>query len=136
MSNRGNTGNSIRDIFLSSNKGGSFPSPNNPPDPYTVAIIASNCNNNQENTSILTDMGNNPNNTPVETPQGLSGRLLYVSKHGNHYIAFVNDPDGALIDPFQKNNLDTCRIETTGRGTLGPCRVLNLEGCDDVVARV
>lgn len=53
-------------------------------------------------------MGNNPNNTSVERPQGISGKLLYVPQNGNQYLAFVEDSDGALITQFQRDNLDTC----------------------------
>jgi hypothetical protein len=136
MSNKGNTGNSFLDNILNSNRGGSFPPPNNPPDHSTMGIIVSNRNNNQENTSILTNIGNNPNNTSVETPQGLIGRLLYVSTYGKHYLAFVNDRDGELLTQFQRNNLDTCSIEEIPRGSLGTAPALNLEGCSDVVPHI
>lgn len=127
-------GYSIADILNPSSPGGSSgPSPgppNNQPDHSTMGIIASNSNNNQENTPILTDTGNNPNNTSVETAPGLRGELIYTRRDGNDYIRIRGDVNGDQIAVLQREALASCELETIRMpGVTGPIHVLNLSEC-------
>lgn len=125
-------GYSLADILNPSSPGGSPQPPNNQPDHSTMGIIASNSNNNQENTPILTDTGNNPNNTSVETPppSGLSGELVYTTKNGNNYIRIRGDVDGNQIAQLKRGALAFCELDTIRMpGITGPVHVLNLTEC-------
>lgn len=124
-------GMSIPEILNPSTPQGSPPPPppSGPPDYSTMGIITSNNVNNQEITPPVTNTGNNLSNTLVEAPQGITGCLKYIPHGGKHYIAFVNDGEGALITQFKNDNLNSCNLETITRLRFGSTRVLNLEGC-------
>lgn len=53
---------------------------------------------------------NNLSNTSMQTPAGISGRLVYTEYKGNNYIRFVNDNDGELIARLRRDHLIFCQI--------------------------
>lgn len=115
-------GYSLADILNPSGPGGNPQPPNNQPDHSTMGYIASNSNNNQENTPILT-----------ETPPGLSGDLVYTTKNGKHYIRIKGDVDGSLIAQLKRGALAFCELDTIRMpGITGPVHTLNLTGCPSI----
>lgn len=74
--------------------------------------------------------GNNLSNTSVQTPGGISAKLVYTFKDSNHYIRFIHDDDGELITRFRRDQLMFCDIDNFKLKTKPePVHALNLKYC-------